>query len=220
MGVIVAIFAHPDDEAFGPGATIAKMAEDHDVYIICVTNGNDKTRKYDDEIKEKGLANIRNSELDASAEVLGVKKVFYLNYEDGQLCNNIYHEVASKIEKILKELKPEALMTFENRGVSGHIDHIFLSMVTAFVFKKVESVKKLYYYCISSEERDEVDDYFIYFPPGYSSSEIDETFELEDFWDKKVAAVMCHSSQLEDPNKCPEWLLTTPKKEHFIVLKK
>ncbi|MBP9816108.1 PIG-L family deacetylase [Candidatus Woesebacteria bacterium] len=40
MANIVAIFAHPDDEAFGPGGTLAKLSNEHDVYIICVTSGD------------------------------------------------------------------------------------------------------------------------------------------------------------------------------------
>ncbi|MBI2637373.1 MAG: PIG-L family deacetylase, partial [Candidatus Sungbacteria bacterium] len=42
---IVAIFAHPDDEAFGPAGTLAKLALAHDVYVICATKGEagDKT---------------------------------------------------------------------------------------------------------------------------------------------------------------------------------
>lgn len=36
---LVAIFAHPDDEAFGPGGTLALYAKTHDTYLICVTHG-------------------------------------------------------------------------------------------------------------------------------------------------------------------------------------
>ena len=40
MAPLVCIFAHPDDEAFGPAGSIAKFASERDVYIICVTNGD------------------------------------------------------------------------------------------------------------------------------------------------------------------------------------
>lgn len=36
---LVCVFAHPDDEAFGPGGTIAKFSKTHAVYILCITRG-------------------------------------------------------------------------------------------------------------------------------------------------------------------------------------
>src|SRR3989337_253656 len=100
---VVCIFAHPDDEAFGPSGTIAKYADGREAYIICVTDGNDHNNG------TKNLSQIRKNELRNSAKILGVKKVYFLSYSDGHLCNNIYHEVARKIEKIIKRLKPDTL---------------------------------------------------------------------------------------------------------------
>lgn len=220
MAKLVAIFAHPDDEAFGPGGSLAKFSEKHEVHLICVTNGNDKTRAYEEGITQKGLAKIRKTELRKSARILGIKRVYFLDYEDGELRNNIYHEVAGKIEKILKTIKPASLMTFEPRGVSGHIDHMFLAMVTTYLFQRLNFVKKLYYYCLNREERKAIEDYFIYFPPGYSPSEIDLTFDVSKYWDRKVKAILTHKSQIKKEEEIMEWLAKLPKKEHFLVLEK
>src|SRR3989338_7443324 len=129
--VIVGIFAHPDDEAFGPGGTLTKYAKASDVFIICATRG---------EAGKGGgnLAAIREKELKESAKVLGVKKVFYLGFGDGTLSNSSYHLLAQKIESHLKILKPDLLITFEPLGISGHIDHITVSLVTTFVAKRLK----------------------------------------------------------------------------------
>ncbi|MBI4159549.1 PIG-L family deacetylase [Candidatus Wolfebacteria bacterium] len=85
MKTIVCIFAHPDDEAFGPGGTIAKLAKKNRVYIICATKGEagkDSRRK-----KMGVLHDHRASELVASAKILGVKKVYFLGFKDGTLSN-------------------------------------------------------------------------------------------------------------------------------------
>lgn len=63
---------------------------------------------------------------------MGVKKVHFLDFLDGTLSNNLYHKLADKIEGHLKKLKPHTVITFEPLGVSGHIDHITVSMVTTF----------------------------------------------------------------------------------------
>src|SRR3989344_4769755 len=137
---IVCVFAHPDDEAFGPGGTIAEFSKTHNVYIICATKG--EAGGFD---HEKNIAGIREKEMLASAKILGVREVRFLGFIDGKLCNEIYHQLADKITKYLEKIQPETLLTFEPRGVSGHIDHVTVSMVTSYVFERLSFVKKLLY---------------------------------------------------------------------------
>lgn len=211
---LVCIFAHPDDEAFGPAGTIAKFSERGEVELILVTDGDDKTRP-----KPK-LVEKRKKELEESAEILGIKKIHRLNYKDGELSNNIYHEVAEKIKKILDEVKPDTLMAFEPRGISGHIDHVFCSMVTSYLFEKLPYAKTLLYHAITSERTDEIDDYFIYFPDGYDKDEIDLEVDVSEFWDKKVDAMLAHKSQIEDAERILKRYEGHPKRDYFLVKKK
>lgn len=215
MKTIAGVFAHPDDEAFGPGGTLATLSKDNNVYLICVTNGDAADGKAD-----KKLAEIREKELSEAAKILGVKKVFFLNYHDGTLSNNLYHEVADKIQKILKELKPQIVITFENRGVSGHLDHIAVSMITTFVFNKLKFVKELWCYCITKRRTRLFKDYFIYFPDGYSKSQIQKTVNLADVWDIKLKAMYSHKSQIKDIERILSRTQSLPKEEYFLIVKK
>lgn len=217
MATIVGIFAHPDDEAFGPGGALAKLAQENTVYLICVTDGDARQKN---PAKEKALGKIRRKELEQSGKILGIKKVFFLGYHDGSLCHNLYHEIAEKIHQKLEELRPETVITFEHRGVSGHIDHIVVSMVVSFVFHKLPFVKRLLYYCNSEELQKLVKDYFIYFPPGYKTTEIDKVITTEDVWDIKVRAMRAHESQREDMEKVLKWKLQVPKEEYFLIVEK
>jgi LmbE family N-acetylglucosaminyl deacetylase len=215
MKSVVCIFAHPDDEAFGPSGTIALLAKKHPVYIICVTNG-DAGKNSSKAKKELGI--IRKEEVESSAKILGVKKVFFLGYKDGCLCNSIYHEMAEKIIKIVTDLKSDTLLTFEERGVSGHIDHVTVSMVTTYVFKKLDFIKKLLYYCLGEKHRElEGEDYFIYFPKGYKKHEIDEVYDTTLVWEQKVAAIKTHDSQKHDGESVLRIIEQLPKEEHFLV---
>lgn len=214
MKSVVCIFAHPDDEAFGPSGTIALLAEKKPVYLICITdgamgiNGTKESRK---------LSEIRRDELRQSAKILGVKDVSFLDYKDGYLCNALYHEIANKVSEIINKLDPDMLMTFEPSGVSGHIDHISVSMITSFVFEKHKKIKTLMYYCISQENRSLEEPYFIYFPPGYSKSEINETYDVSSVWDKKIASMNSHKSQKHDAIRVLKKLGRLPKEEHFLL---
>lgn len=227
MSTVLGVFAHPDDEAFGPAGTLAKLAQAHDVYTICITNGDagiNSLAKPDSELNgsnnQPSLAEIRKEELLTAGKVLGVKKTFFLGYKDGSLSNNLYHEVASKIQNIVDDLKPEILLTYEPRGVSGHIDHVASSLITSFVFEKVQSVKELWYYCNSEAVRATVKNYFIYWPPGYKDPEISKTVNIEMLWDTKIKAMNCHRSQMHDVEKILARYKNLPKEESFIILKK
>ena len=134
MRPLVCVFAHPDDESMGPGGTIAKNAAVRDVFLLCATFGNNKA-------KQKNLGKIRSQELLNSAKILGVKKVDLLGFDDGELNNNLYHSLAEKIEAKVRKYRPDTLMTFETNGITGHLDHIAVSLATSLVFKKLSFVK-------------------------------------------------------------------------------
>jgi N-acetyl-1-D-myo-inositol-2-amino-2-deoxy-alpha-D-glucopyranoside deacetylase len=217
MKKVVAVFAHPDDEALGPAGTLATLSQDHEVYLICVTNG-EAAGKTDDEKLEIG--EMRRGEVTRSAKILGIKEVFFLGYKDGTLCNEIYHTLAQDIKKKIEELRPEILLTFEIRGVSGHIDHITVAMVTSFLFRKCSFVKKLMYYVTTRYESDKMGNYFVYFPDGYTRRQVDEVINISPVWEKKVAAMHCHISQVGDVERVLKNKKGRPKEEFFLVRKK
>lgn len=215
MKTVVCIIAHPDDEAFGPSGTICKLARKNKVYILCITRGEAGKNSLREQEK---LGKIRAQELRASAKILGVRRVYFLGFKDGALCNNLYHKLANKIKKRLEVLRPEIIITFEPRGISGHIDHIVTSFVTTYVVTKLPFVKQLWYHCIT-EERSKARgrDYFIYFPPGYKRGEIGKIVDVSDVWETKAKAMMAHKSQMHDAEKILKILEKQPKEEYFLI---
>ena len=211
---VVAIFAHPDDESFGPSGTIAKLAQSNDVYVLCATKGESGMGP------SSNLAAIRAKELRESAKILGVKNVFFLGFVDGTLSNSIYHKLASKIEQKLKHLRPETIITTEPMGVSGHIDHITVSMVTSFVFTRLPFVKTLMYYCIDEKAAAKMSSYFIYFPPGYKRSQVDKIIDVKNYWPQKRKAILAHKSQFKDARTVLERMENLPKEEYFLIKNK
>src|SRR5688572_14397687 len=74
---LLLVFAHPDDESFGMGGTIAKyVAQGVDVYYLCATNGDVGT--IPDEMKGAypTIKELRLAELDCASKKLGFKQVF------------------------------------------------------------------------------------------------------------------------------------------------
>lgn len=208
MKNVVCVFAHPDDEAFGPAGTIAKFSKTHNVYILCATKG-----------EAGGSGKVRSDELRRSAKVLGVKKVYFLGFKDGELSNNLYHKLAAKIKVHLLKLKPKIVLTYEPLGVSGHIDHITVSMVTMFVVKKLKFVKELWQVCMPENRVKERQNYYICFGPGYKKSEIDKIIDISDVWETKLEAMKQHKSQYKDFQRFIKWISSFSKEEYFLVKK-
>lgn len=220
MKKLLAVFAHPDDEAFGPGGTLAKYASyGVEIHILCVTKGEAGQWGEKGEIK-KDIGSIREKELLKSANILGVKKVEFLNFMDGRLCNAIYHELADKIIKKINGFKPQAVLTTERRGVSGHLDHIAVSMVTTYSYLHTKVANKLYYHCLSNKIRKSegrLDDYFVYFPEGYDEDEITTKIDFTPHWDKKVTAMQAHQSQIQDVRFILARYKNLPKVDNLIL---
>ena len=117
------IGAHPDDESFGMGGTLALYASRGvDVYLVCATRGEAGTL---DEEYLRGfdsVADLREAELRCAAEKLGLKDVFFLGYRDSGMPGTpenqhpnaqIQHsvdEVAGKVVKYIRDLKPEVVL--------------------------------------------------------------------------------------------------------------
>lgn len=226
---LLAVFAHPDDEAFGPGGTIAKYAAtDVDIHLLCATKGEEgewdeehKLRTKNEELKTKNQINIehvREKELQKSAKILGVKSVEFMGFTDGRLCNAVYHDVAQKIIDKITMFKPHVIVTMDRLGVSGHLDHIAISMMTTYAFIKTKFPRKLYYHCLPREWRSlRMRKYFIYFPEGYTQAEITTRIRYAPNWFTRSKAMQQHESQAKDVQDITKFYRKRPKIDHFIL---
>jgi N-acetyl-1-D-myo-inositol-2-amino-2-deoxy-alpha-D-glucopyranoside deacetylase len=129
--------AHPDDETFAFGSTITHyVAQGVKVYCVCSTRGEAGT--VDPEFM-KGYSNIgdmRWAELKCASEVLGLSGLYFLGYRDSgmqgsednkhpdSLVRASLEEVSKRVVKIIRELKPDVVITHDEGGGYGHPDHI------------------------------------------------------------------------------------------------
>ena len=213
---ILCVFAHPDDETFGPGGTIALLAQRHTVWIATATRGD--AGKDSRRGNRRSLADERPRELRAAARILGAKGVIFLNFRDGELSNNTYHVLARRIEAVVRRLRPHTVLTYEPLGVSGHLDHIATALTTRFIYERQPSIKRLLSYCISAKRANAMrPGYFIWVPPGYERSTIDLTVPTAGIWDTKVRAMFAHRSQRHDIERILVRAKRFPQEESFLV---
>ncbi len=216
--VVFCVIAHPDDEAFGPSGTLAILAKNEDVHVICVTDGASDPRFHP--IGGKTLAKIRTDELQASARTLGIRRVHMLHFGDGTLNNNQYHEVADKLTKLVQKYKPTLFITNELRGVSGHLDHVAVAMIASFVYRENTAIDAIWYNCVSKSSSDLMKNYFVFFPPGFERDQVDLVINIRSVFMKKIQAARCHKSQNKDALRVIAKWMISPKEEWFFVSKR
>ena len=148
---ILAVLAHPDDESFGLGGTLALYAQKgYDTYLVCATRGEAGTVDAEYLNGFKDTAELRTAELNRAAKILGLKEVFFLGYRDSGMpgmeenkhpeaqINHPIDEVAGKVVKYIRELKPDVVITFDSIGGYKHPDHIHVHKATVLAFEKAD----------------------------------------------------------------------------------
>lgn len=130
---LLAIFAHPDDESMGMGGTLAKYAaQGVETYYICATRG--ERGWFGPEEQNPGLSalgRIREAELSAAANVLGMKGVYFLDYVDGEVDQADHNEAIGGIVTQIRRIQPQVVVTFPPDGNYGHPDHIAIGQFTS-----------------------------------------------------------------------------------------
>ena len=163
---VLAAFAHPDDEGFGCGGTLAMLvSRGARVTLVCGTNGDVG------EISDPALATpetlwqVRQEELRRAMDVTGVGDLRFLNYRDSGMVGsednrhpNALHQadagqVVDRIVEVMKETQPQVVLTHDPSGGYGHPDHIAMCRHVTAAFSKfagqggAKDSKALYYVC-------------------------------------------------------------------------
>lgn len=129
MNVLI-VFAHPDDESYGPGATIAGLAAGGArLTLITMTRGEQSTLGAAEHGTPERLAAVREQELQQAVRELGIADLRQYRYPDGGLQTTDRVELEALVGAALRELEPELVLTFGTGGISGHPDHVAASQV-------------------------------------------------------------------------------------------
>ncbi|MBX3010602.1 MAG: PIG-L family deacetylase [Caldilineaceae bacterium] len=148
---LLGVFAHPDDESFGPGGSLARYAaEGKQVHVIIATDGiAGSVEDPKHLVSHETLAQVRSAELSNAAVALGVTTIWSLPYRDSGMRNtaeNLHpqalfqqpHEVLTQeLVEYIKRLQPDVIVTHDPYGGYGHPDHIRLCETVTAAFHLV-----------------------------------------------------------------------------------
>jgi N-acetyl-1-D-myo-inositol-2-amino-2-deoxy-alpha-D-glucopyranoside deacetylase len=135
---LMAVFAHPDDESFGSGGTLARYGSDPEVRVVlvCATRGEAGEISNPELATHERLGEVREQELRCACRRLGVDALYLLDYRDsgmagtpenlepGALAMADFDQVVGKIVAHIRRERPDVVVTFDETGGYGHPDHI------------------------------------------------------------------------------------------------
>lgn len=233
QGRILCIFAHPDDETFGPGGTIAKYADmGHETFLATATKGEAGMLGDPPLATRENIGEVRAKELECAARILGIKKVFHMGFVDGTLVDTPLESLLERSVYAIRKFRPHVIISFGPDGVSGHPDHVKISEVSSLSFRKSADpdlfphhrdngklsnwqAMKLYHFEIPEEYLRGLNTHIT----GVPMDTITTVIDTSGYVDKKIKAFYCHKTQKKDINR----ILSRPhyreftKKEYYVL---
>jgi LmbE family N-acetylglucosaminyl deacetylase len=194
----MSIHAHPDDQEFTVGGTLAKWARAGcEIITVCITSGGAGSNKHTPpDMTRRALVAIREDEQREAGRILGVKDTIFLGHEDGMLEPSI--ALRKELTRLIRRFRPEAVLTgdpsmrFYGSTYMNHPDHrvaadvaldaVFPSAGTRLIFPELLDV---------GLEPHEVHQVYI-----HGAEHPDTYIDISDVLDVKLAALRAHKSQM------------------------
>jgi len=198
--VLLAVFAHPDDESFRCGGTLALLARRGiQVHSLTATRGEAGSCGEPPVCRAEELGVVREQELRCACAALGIAPPIFLDYFDGKLAEVNEKNAVTRIIKEIQKLRPQVLLTWPSDGLSGHPDHIAVSCWTKQAYEEIvkntEAPLALYHLAIPHSVANALSLAKLYSIPD---EDISLTVDVAEVWEQKLAAIRCHRTQTGD----------------------
>jgi LmbE family N-acetylglucosaminyl deacetylase len=195
---VLSIHAHPDDQEFTVGGTLAKWARaGSHVVTVCITSGGAGSNEHTPpDMTREALAPIREEEQRQACRVLGISEVVFLGYEDGMLEPSL--ALRRDLTRVIRRHRPDAVvcgdptMRFFGANYMNHPDHraaadaaldaVFPSAETRLIFPELLD---------EGLEPHKVRSVFI-----HGSEKPDTFIDISEFLGAKLAALKEHRTQM------------------------
>ena len=195
---ILVILAHPDDPEFFCGAMIARWcALGHEVRYCLLTKGQRGSQ--DSYISQLEIENTRIKEQQNAADLLGVKQINFLGYIDGELIPDL--QLRNEIVEVIRKEKPHIVITSDPQNLFpaenriNHPDHRAAGQaVVDAVFPAAGNPR----YLLEKENSHSLEPHQVEELWLTLTNQGNVTIELAEYFEKKLDAIYCHTSQLHE----------------------
>jgi LmbE family N-acetylglucosaminyl deacetylase len=189
------VVAHPDDMEFTCGGTVAKWADaGSQVHLVVATSGDKGTK--DRAVSPHSIAELRETEQQRAADMLGVADVTFLRHRDGEL--EVSMAFRNQVSALIRKYEPEALVTHDPwRSYQIHPDHRAIGTVSVDAIVAARDHLYVPEQLVAGLEPHHTTHIFL-----FSTDAPDHLEDISDFMDKKMDSLACHASQL---GHLPNW---------------
>lgn len=187
---LLAVFAHPDDESFICGGTLAKYAsEGVDITLVSATRGEMGRRMGNPPyLNRESMAAAREMELRNACDCLGIRQLLFLDIRDKTVEFADENSLTARIAALIHEVDPDVVLTFHEK-LGGHPDHCAIGKATTAAFRRIGQRGALYFITFGDAmERPE--------RYGYSRKDVVK-IDVHAHLDAKLAAFRAHRCQTE-----------------------
>ncbi len=160
---LMAVHAHPDDEATGTGGALARYAAEgvRTVLVTCTDgrcgDGPGGVKPGDAGHDPEAVAVMRRRELEESCGVLKISDLETLDYADsgmmgwasndapGSFWQTPVEEGAARLAELMRHYRPDVVVTYDENGFYGHPDHIQANRITMAALEMTDLTPKVYW---------------------------------------------------------------------------
>lgn len=187
--ILMTVYPHPDDETMAAGgALLLARRLGWKTIVVCLTKGG--AGKMLINPRGKSTKEVRERELKLAAKQLGVNKLVLGDFEDGRLKETV-DEWKPWVMKMIQKYQPGIIVTYDRSGMTGHPDHISLSIGLSEMLGKLKRAPRLFWTSMPGEFRNRMVPESLW--EYVSVPNLELTMGSDVFW--KWRAVRAHRSQ-------------------------
>ena len=154
---ILYIFPHPDDECYGPAASIDEAIKaGNQVHLLTLTKGGATQMRFDLNLTIEEMNEVRYKEMLNVEKALNLTSMTVLDYPDGDLKELDIRDIENSIRKNIKKIDPHIIVTYPLHGISTHDDHIVSHAAVKSVFLDLKdsgnNLRRLAFFGITEED--------------------------------------------------------------------
>lgn len=141
---LLGVWAHPDDEAYLSAGLMDRVIEAGGRVSVLTLSDGELGFAADDSRSSADRAALRQGELRAAMAEIGVNDVRFVGHPDGGLDRLEPLELARTIGNVVRDVRPDTIVTFGPDGMTGHSDHIACGLATTLAWSWSDHVELLY----------------------------------------------------------------------------